>query len=325
MRRILLATLLGVTPLLLTPRLCHAAPSEAETLFEQGRQLLKEGRLEAACAAFDRSFTLDATPGTLLNLGDCQERTGHKAQAYASFQAAAELAKQQAWVDMAQEAERRAQQLSATFPRLTVTVPSGVDGLVVTLNDAPLPEGDLGQARALPPGRIKLRAEAPGREPWSSELVLQQDQTIAVPELKPAVPAEPPPAESPRLAPVAPQRRESPAVSAGPAWAPWAVVAVGGALLGTSVVTGVLAQNKHRKLADGCPTPSTCPETLRSARDSGKTLALTTDVLWISGAVAVGGGLAWHFLTRQQPSEAGLHVAPALAANAAGATLSGSF
>ena len=31
MRRILLATLLGVTPLLLTPRLCHAAPSEAET------------------------------------------------------------------------------------------------------------------------------------------------------------------------------------------------------------------------------------------------------------------------------------------------------
>jgi hypothetical protein len=327
MRAIFLATLLGVTPLLLAPRLCHAAPaSEAETLFEQGRQLLKEGRLEAACAAFDRSFTLDASPGTLLNLGDCQERTGHRAQAYASFQAAAQLAKQQAWVDMAQEAERREQQLAATFPRLTVTVPSGVAGLVVELDGVALAEGDFGQPRALPPGRVRLRAEAPGHQAWTSELVLERDQTIAIPELQLSVAAEPLPVASPGPASVAQRRpEERPPAPSRPAWAPWAVVATGGAALGASVVTGVMAQNKHRELAAACPVPSNCSEALRGTRDSGKRLAFTTDVLWISGAAAVGGGLAWYFLTRQRPSEPGLHVAPTLAANAASATLSGSF
>src|SRR5580658_1649767 len=67
-------------------------PSAAETLFEQGRELLATGKLVEACDKFAESQKLDPAVGTLLNLGDCYAKRGMTATAWATFMLAASTA-----------------------------------------------------------------------------------------------------------------------------------------------------------------------------------------------------------------------------------------
>src|SRR5687767_9143297 len=63
------------------PVVASAAPASAQThdaaaatqLFQEGRDLLKQGKHAAACAKLAESQRLDARVGTLLNLADCEE------------------------------------------------------------------------------------------------------------------------------------------------------------------------------------------------------------------------------------------------------------
>lgn len=64
----------------------------------------------------------------------------------------------------------------------------------------------------------------------------------------------------------------------------------GVALLGTSLITGLSAKSKEDRLARECDAGQVCDPSLASVKDGADTLALVTDVLWISGAVAAGVG-----------------------------------
>jgi hypothetical protein len=322
------------TAALLTAAPCRAdgAPrsrdlTEAEKLFKQGRALLEEGKTEAACAAFERSFRLDATGGTMLNLADCHERIGRRAEAYREFLKTAELGDTIGWAELAQEGRARAEALASSFPKLTVTVAEPVKGLFVSYADVRIAGTDLGKPLPVPPGTITVVAEAPGYERYTTTLTLaEEDRTVVIPALAAAHDAAP--AAPPAPAPVerAPDARAETRGSSG--WAPWVVVGVGGAMLGASVFTGVAASRKHSDLEDACPTPQRCPEGLESTRASGKTLALVTDVLWIGGAAAVGGGLLWHFLSPEGDTAArsgAVRLAPAVGADGASASVAGRF
>jgi tetratricopeptide (TPR) repeat protein len=98
-----------------------AQPAEAEELFQEGRALVDAGQIERACNKFEASHRLDPSVGTLLNLGDCRERLGQVATAWATFLAAESLARQLGDDQRADEAARRARALDME-PR-TVTVP----------------------------------------------------------------------------------------------------------------------------------------------------------------------------------------------------------
>jgi hypothetical protein len=62
-----------------------AGSSEAEALFRRGRASAAAGDHASACVAFAESLRLEWAPGTLLNLADCEERTGQTARAWADF------------------------------------------------------------------------------------------------------------------------------------------------------------------------------------------------------------------------------------------------
>jgi tetratricopeptide (TPR) repeat protein len=90
---------------------------------------------------------------------------------------------------------------------------------------------------------------------------------------------------------------QAPGQAAEPAPARWWLVPVtvmgaGGALMLSSIATGVMANNKAKELEDGCDG-SMCTSDLKATADSGKTLALVTDVLLFGGlaTAAVGGVL----------------------------------
>jgi tetratricopeptide (TPR) repeat protein len=91
----------------------------------------------------------------------------------------------------------------------------------------------------------------------------------------------------------------SPAPAAEPAPGRWwltpvSIMGAGGALMLGSIATGVMANNKAKELEEGCDG-SDCSQRpdLESTADSGKTLALVTDVLLFGGlaTAAVGGVL----------------------------------
>ena len=78
---------------------------------------------------------------------------------------------------------------------------------------------------------------------------------------------------------------------------PVAVMGGGGALMLGGVVTGVMANSKSSELEDKC-VGGQCPANLKSTADSGKTLAVVTDVLLFGGLATAAAGAVLLFLKK---------------------------
>ncbi|HJL15125.1 MAG TPA: tetratricopeptide repeat protein [Sandaracinaceae bacterium LLY-WYZ-13_1] len=78
------------------------------------------------------------------------------------------------------------------------------------------------------------------------------------------------------------------------------VAGVGVALGVGAIITGVMSSSDLSTLEDGCPN-DVCPDDpeLRDAQSRGETLAVVTDVLWISGLVALAAGVTLIFVLQE--------------------------
>src|SRR5687767_15373611 len=126
--------LLAATGLFVLSGPAIAQSPEAEALFREGRNLIKAGKLEAGCDKLDASARLEPSVGTLLNLGDCREKLGRNASAWAAFRKAESLAKRDGNdKKRQQEARRRALALEPDLANITVQVGpnSKSEGLVI--------------------------------------------------------------------------------------------------------------------------------------------------------------------------------------------------
>src|SRR4051812_35827383 len=65
-------------------------PSAADALFQSAKEAFDRGDLATACPRFAESQRLDPAPGTVLNLGACEEKRGHVAAAWQAFREARE-------------------------------------------------------------------------------------------------------------------------------------------------------------------------------------------------------------------------------------------
>jgi tetratricopeptide (TPR) repeat protein len=75
---------------------------------------------------------------------------------------------------------------------------------------------------------------------------------------------------------------------------PWVMIGVGGAMIAGSIITGVMAKNKANDLDESslCIDGGTrCARSEKSDVESLRTLAVTTDVLWIAGGVVAVTGV----------------------------------
>ncbi|HTV23910.1 MAG TPA: hypothetical protein VMG12_34705 [Polyangiaceae bacterium] len=284
----------------------------ADTSFVKGRALFEQGRLREAAREFEFSWRLDPSPGTLLNLGACHEGLGDMALALSTFERAAVEAKQaadpkrrQLWSEAARQ---RVDDLRRRVPTLVLR---GLEpGSSVTLDgDALTRDGDGAELiRRVNPGRHVLRVSAPGRRSLSREFSVDEGarSTLVLPPLDvgeepPAIPAPTPPAlddgasdsgvhaatMSAGASPHPTQREARP-------YGPWPLVlaGTGGALLLSGAITGWLATSKSNELREACPDDR-CPESkdLEGTRDTGRSLARATDVLWVTGALCAGVGV----------------------------------
>jgi hypothetical protein len=282
-----LATLTGVV---------RAEDPVAEAMFDEGVRLLKENKIDEACASIERAVDLagGTAIGGLMLLGDCRERQGRPASAWSAYRRAFAAAQQRGDPRDAKAAAAVAR-LEPTLPRLVVRVAPELrarTGLEIRRGDTALPRETWGVPFPVDPGNTTLVAEVAGAPPHRVEVVVPAQATTVEAYVGPW-----PDLASPTN--VDRDRREpggGPSLLRTPG-----VVGVfmggGGALaLGTGIAMGFIAKSRY-DVAISDPT-NACAAGLCNARgkeaiDSARGLGTAGTIATIAGAAlfATGGAL----------------------------------
>jgi hypothetical protein len=258
----------------------------ADAAFNEGRDLFDQGRFREACEKFEVSLQLDPSPGTLLNLGNCYEPQNDLVRALDTFERAfsdaqksSDPQRKELWSNAARE---RIASLTARVPQLSIR--GAQPGTSIAIDGKPVEAGVM----RINPGHHTLQASAPGKRSLQQDFEIAATQRLAI-NLPPLDPE--PTASAPEPGPVLTEP-PPPAEPAEPRYGiwPWVLGGSGAALLGTSLVTGLLASSKASQLDHDCEN-KVCSPSLAGVKDSAETLALVTDVLWITGAVVAGVGV----------------------------------
>lgn len=152
----------------------------AEAIFNEAKALMEQGRFAEACPKLAESQRLDPAVGTLLYLGECYEKEGKVASAWAAFKSAASAAHNAAQAGREQTAKQHATDLEPRLPRLSLVVPAGseVSGLVVQRDDIDVGAVAWGSAVPVNPGKHHITAKAPGKKSWSKDVNVGTQPTV---------------------------------------------------------------------------------------------------------------------------------------------------
>jgi tetratricopeptide (TPR) repeat protein len=173
-------------------------------------------------------------------------------------------------------------------------------------------------------GQLKARLETLERaiRQEDARAASQPVPVTAPPPSQPGVPAqEPSRAEPQRSAqaaaePTAEVQAERPTETApepeaeSRPFTPFILMGVGGAMVISSIVTGVVATLASAKLEKECPSKKNCDPDLKSTKSRGQAMAVTTDILLFGGLVTAGVGVALLFLQNSWDSEPVYEPAP---------------
>ncbi len=175
----------------------------AESLFDQGRVLMEQGKYPEACAKFAESQRLDPGGGTLMNLAVCHEKEGRLGTAYVELSAALAQATREGRKDREALAREHLAAITPKLPRLGVTVQQDEPDLEVLVDGAVLRRPAWGVASVVDPGTHVVEATAPGKVTFSVQIPVGagEKRIVEIPPLRsgagvPVVSAGLPPAPS---------------------------------------------------------------------------------------------------------------------------------
>jgi len=284
-----IVTVLALVIVLATARSAGAqsAKAEAEILFRQGKDLMKQGKTAEACDAFRESQKLDPTISTLLNEANCREKNGQLATAWGLFLEAERQtrgATDGETKNYHQVALERSNKLERRVSKLTISVPeeSRIDRLEIVRGETPLAEASWNRALPVDGGAYKIVARAPGARAWSTEIEIAPEgdtKTVDIPKLATAAPAPGPvdKAPTPRTA----RRRGA---------APLVFAAGAAVLLGGALGAELWARSTYDR-AEAAPDPAEQDSLWRSAN----TKRYVANGLAIAG-VGCAGIAVWLYL-----------------------------
>ncbi len=304
----------------------YADSAAAEQLFRDGRALIKQGKLAPGCDKIAASQKVEASVGTALNLGDCREKLGQLATAWAAFRQAEALAKRGGDDKRLAEAARRATALESRLSNLVIEVPQPVEGLTIKRDNEIVDRGGWNTPLPVDPNAHVIVAEAPGYKTWRLEVSIDprsRRRLVQVPQLEKlpetSIP-EPVIVTHPITAVMRPQTRSH-------TWSTTRGFAVAFGVVGASaIVTGAYFGSRADSFQDRsdaiCPT-LVCDNTegLRLNDDAQKASRRANLAFGLGAAAAVTGGVLW-FLGKPDDE---LVVAPVFSDRQAGVSLRGRF
>lgn len=327
----------------------RAQSAEAEVLFRDGRRLIQAGRLAEGCDKIEASERLESSVGSLLNLGDCREKLGEYASAWAAFRKAEAKAKHAGDDEKRRaEAHRRAGEVEPKLSFLVLKLEARPEGLVIKRDGEPIDPALWTTAIPIDPGVYEISAEAPARKPWRTSVPIDaklKRRIVAIPALDAAPPAPPPMPPPVAAAPVTPPATEpgsapapvattvavAPVARPGarPTWSTTRKVAVGfaagGAIaLGTGAYYGWRSRDLAAQSDERCPTTA-CedPEGLR-LNDRARAKALRANIAYAAGGAAAVTAVVLWLVGRPEAESRSFQVQPGVAGGV-GVTVAGSF
>jgi hypothetical protein len=304
----------------------------ATGLFTDGRNLMKSGDYAGARKKLMESARLDPRVGTFANLGECEEKLGHPAAAWANWLEALNLARSHQDERLG-IVEQEFQRIDRTVPKLLLKVPTPTpSGLVLSVDDVNFGADAAGTPVPVDPGAHTIVAKAPGKKAWTQQVQMASDGTTTAVSI-PALDDEA--TESPG-APVEPSREAPPGETTGHASSLPTVSLV---MLGASAVSagvgtyfGFRAMGDKKAAQDACgKTYPTCPggsieDAVKGHLSAGQTdAAISTGAFVVSGA-ALATAAVLFFWPRPAGRPAGaLRVAPAVGLAGGGLVVQGSW
>ncbi|HVK67301.1 MAG TPA: hypothetical protein VM694_22605 [Polyangium sp.] len=273
----------------------------AEHLFKEALALMEKGDYEHACPRLAESHKLDSGVGTLLYLGDCQEKLGKLATAWATFSEAADAARRAGQPEREKMGRARADALESKLSRLRIEVPDSVsrEGLVVRRDALDVASLLWNTAVPIDPGTYKVEATAPGKTPYSVSVVIEPGSattTVTLPRLEDAKTVEAPPQPLPE-----PVKLPPPPPPPPPRLKPEGIgalgitgIVVGGAgilTMGASLGVGLAARARFNEAASFCDA-TYCDREGVAMRKDAKDLAGVGTTIFVPGAILTAAGAA---------------------------------
>jgi len=272
--------------------------SRADALFQEGKQLLDEGKFIEACDKLAQSDALDPAIGTLGLLAACHEQQGRVATAWREYGETAARA-EAVGDERAAFARDRAKALEPELPRLLVRLARKSANVTIFRNGIRLMPDDIGIVVPVDPGTYEIVARWPDKPEFRATLIATSRK---VAELEVPDPEKQAAATSIRP----PDRADKPAVKTG--ISPrgiGAIVAGGVGLVGFGVSTA-FAISAASKNAASVPIEQTC--TLQAECQRGKDLrqqafaaATVANVGFGVGVVGAGTALVLALLPNRTP------------------------
>jgi len=272
----------------------EARSTQAQSLFDRGRDLLAAGDVAQACLLLAESQRLDPGGGTLLNLAVCHERQGKLATAWVEYHDALSVALRDGRGDRHSLAAQQITVLEPRLPYLLVTLPTDApEGTVVTVDGSPLSRLALGAPLPIDPGSHVVAATAPGYVPWTLQLSAvaeAQHASVTVPAFVPLVSAS-----------TAPPRD-------GPRWhTPAAAVAGGLGLVGVGVgaAFGVAAISDWSAAKPGCPNGK-CTSAAYPSWTAAHSAGVVSTASFVAGGALLATGAVLWFTRPKAPATVGI-------------------
>ena len=281
----------------------------AEVLFHEGRDLMNEGNLAAACPKLEESFHIDASSGTLINVALCHEKQGRIAKAWGEYLEVGRIAKAQGKQARAEEAAKRANELAPKVPRIRINVAKSTEGLVVLRDGDVVGPGALGSHLPFDPGTHVIAARAEGHVEWKTSITIGigEKRDVEVPPLEPlpveVTPKVAPPEPAKVMQPPSKPQPVTPELPRSSSRGYWTVGVAAAAVASLAVGTafGFVALSSYHAAESACPShkgcaPSVADDYSHAQRDA-----------WIStvalGVGIVGAGITTFLLVSAPSSE----------------------
>jgi len=281
----------------------------AQTMFDQAKKLMADGRYPEACARFADSNRLAPGTGTLLNLATCHLKIGKLTTAWLELKNAADGDRREGNTLRLQWIQTQIANIDPQLDYLTVTVPPATPAdLTVTLDGVKFDPAAWGTATPLDPGGHVVQASAPGYQTWTKQVTLaatSDKQTVEVPLLTSTTVATVPPVvtidhspphEEPATDVVDNKRRTIAYVLGGTA-----IVGIGvGTIFGIKTFSDWSSRN------DNCPG-GRCNQTAVDDSSSAKTAAVVSDISFGVAIVAAAAGTYLYLTSKHAaPRDAGM-------------------
>jgi hypothetical protein len=292
----------------------------AQRFFDEAKRNMASGDYLAACPKLEESYRIDPGSGTLTALAVCHENIGRTATAWAEFVEVAAESKQQGRSDREAFAQLHIAALGTKVSRMDIRIApeaAHLPGLRVQRDGVAISSAAWGVPAPVDPGDHLVEVFAPGKQSWSTRVVITADgatKVVSVPALQ----------DAPQDTAASPAPVDQPTAFAGPAPAAepsahetgTSLRAVGLAMGGAGIaavavgaVFGVEAISKRSAAKDACPGQS-CGNLLAvQENNTAKTDALASNIFVVAGLAALGGG-AYIYLVAPKagsPSAAARH------------------